>query len=558
MSIDADVLPLSQIEELVRALVKGLRAFQMYLPNNPMYQRAEHGIREAFPPVWEVTDDLTLLVQEADLIWEDQVVYHQPSRSDSFAWGLYKDGMRLLSFRKGSEAEEVTRFLQTVARARLLPADASDDLLTLLWEQDLKLISYEFAEVIAEPWVYDPQALDMEAEPLQPATVQQQVREEVAAPRPEGVVDPDEFDSTLYFLDEGEIGELRRQVEEEYARDIRASGLSVLFDVFEAVAEIEVRHDILSMVETLFPNLLARGEFRNVAFVLREFRLILERVKHLDAETRRRVEVFTRHLSEPGTLRQLLQTIDEAASLPAEEDLGEVLRELQAPALGEILTQLPRLSMPRVRDILAAAAERLGSANHAELIRLLGVLDAEAVPGAIQLTGRLGLLEAAPALGELVRHPLPAARLAAVEVLGALGTPAAMAALEPALDDEERPVRVAAVAAVTRRGYVGALRRLEATVLGRNRRVLERAEKRALFEAFAAIAGPRGIDTLRTVLTPQGLFRRRADTETRTCAVYAVGRLRSPDARALLEQLSEDKELPVRHAAVSLLREWQA
>jgi HEAT repeat protein len=47
-------------------------------------------------------------------------------------------------------------------------------------------------------------------------------------------------------------------------------------------------------------------------------------------------------------------------------------------------------------------------------------------------------------------------------------------------------------------------------------------------------------------------------TEVRTCAVYALGRLRTPAARDLLTQLSSDKELPVRHAATSLLREWPA
>ena len=57
MSIDAEILPVSHVEELVRNIVKALRAFQMYLPNNPMYQRAEFQLRESFPPVWAVLDD---------------------------------------------------------------------------------------------------------------------------------------------------------------------------------------------------------------------------------------------------------------------------------------------------------------------------------------------------------------------------------------------------------------------------------------------------------------------------------------------------------------------
>ena len=107
MSIDSEILPVSHVEELVRALVRALRAFQMYLPNNPMYQRAQQQLEEAIPPVWAVLDELTLLVRETDLVWEDQVVYQQPSKSESFAWGLYKDGMRLVTLRKGAEEEEI-------------------------------------------------------------------------------------------------------------------------------------------------------------------------------------------------------------------------------------------------------------------------------------------------------------------------------------------------------------------------------------------------------------------------------------------------------------------
>jgi HEAT repeat protein len=70
------------------------------------------------------------------------------------------------------------------------------------------------------------------------------------------------------------------------------------------------------------------------------------------------------------------------------------------------------------------------------------------------------------------------------------------------------------------------------------------------------MGGPAALETLRNVALPQGLFRRRAATDARTCAVYALGRLRSPEARLVVEELAEDKELPVRHAAVSLLREW--
>ncbi|MDQ3224133.1 MAG: hypothetical protein M3Q75_11780, partial [Gemmatimonadota bacterium] len=126
------LLPASQVSELIQVMAKALRAFQMYLPNNPIYQRAIQNLRAAFGPIWAATDELVLNVAETELIWEDQVIYRQINKSESIAWTLFKDGMRALTFEKGAEVEELPRLLATINQARFLTADAGDDLLTLL------------------------------------------------------------------------------------------------------------------------------------------------------------------------------------------------------------------------------------------------------------------------------------------------------------------------------------------------------------------------------------------------------------------------------------------
>ena len=99
-----DILPASQVAELINGLVKALRAYHMYLPNNPIYQRASDNLRTAFQPIWAVLDELTLTVAETDFVWENEVVYHQLSKADSIAWGLFKDGMRSLTIGRGGAA----------------------------------------------------------------------------------------------------------------------------------------------------------------------------------------------------------------------------------------------------------------------------------------------------------------------------------------------------------------------------------------------------------------------------------------------------------------------
>ena len=140
-------LPHAQVEELLRNVVKGFRAFQMYLPNNPMYHRAIQNVRSAFQPVWgSGLDKLVLTIIETDIIWDEHVVYHQPAKNESFAFYLFKDGMRVLTLFPGVEEDEIIKFLEIVQKARALPNDAGDDLLTLLWAHEFQLVQYHFAE----------------------------------------------------------------------------------------------------------------------------------------------------------------------------------------------------------------------------------------------------------------------------------------------------------------------------------------------------------------------------------------------------------------------------
>ncbi|MEP6571876.1 MAG: hypothetical protein ABJD11_04245 [Gemmatimonadota bacterium] len=558
----AVLLPSTQVEELLRTLVKGLRAFQMYLPNNPVYQRAIQNVRAAFEPIWAATDQLVITVAETDFIWDEQVVYHQLNKSESLAWSLYKDGMRVFTLHKGVEHDEIIRFLEIIQRARTLSADAGDDLLTLLWEQEFTLIQYHFAEFFADgqapllPGGVHPPAGGGDAGPP-PATPEQmrgQVEEE-APVRKSGVVDLDEFDSTLYWLDESEIAAIAKAIEAEYQQDLRANALAILFDLFELQAEAPVRVELLTILESFLPHLLNAGDFRSVASMLRESRVILHRAPVLLPEERERLDSFTGRLSEPGVLGQLLQSVDEATARPSEEDLGELFSELRPSALETVLVWLPKISSVKVRELLEASAERLAEGAPAEVMRLLRSPLSEALVSVIGLCRRLKLPASVPGLGDTLGHTLPAVRLASVQALAAIASPGALGQIERGVDDADRDVRINAVKEMGRRGYKGALRRIEPLVQGKVQRDVDLTERMAFFEAYALIAGQGALDTLAALLGTGGLFRRKENAETRACAALAIGKIRTPAARDVLQKASSDKELVVRNAVSRALRE---
>ncbi|OLC08331.1 MAG: hypothetical protein AUH42_01670, partial [Gemmatimonadetes bacterium 13_1_40CM_70_11] len=397
--IPEEALPPAQVEELMTLLSKGMRATQLYMPNNPVYQRAVENIRGAFRQVWQATDDLIFDVGETDLRWEDSIVYRQDQKNESIAWTLYKDGVRSLSFKPGVEEQEIVGFLRVLHQAKNLQADAADDLLTLLWQEDFQFIAYTFRELASE------NAVPIEAGETIPSVSPNDVRQAVVAeelPPREGLVSIDDFDTTLYFLDDKEIEFLHKSVEREYAQDLRGNVLAMLFDLLELQTYGTVRAELISIVENFIPYLLGAGDFRSVAYILRESRSILQRARELIPEHQQALQGLPQRLSQAETLSQLLQSLDEATVHPTEEELGELFQETGAAALGTLLGWIHKLTNERVKELVLRASERLAQAHASEVLKALASPDPATQFEMVRVAGRLKLPGAPEGMGQLL------------------------------------------------------------------------------------------------------------------------------------------------------------
>lgn len=543
------------VDALMQTLVKALRATQLYLPNNPVYQQAMQNVRAAFQPVWQGTGQLVLSVSETDVFLDKRPVLSQANKQDSVAWVLFKDGVRTLTLLPGVEDEELGRFLSMIHKARTLPPDADDDLLTLLWAQDFQLIRHDFVELAAPDTQPLAPAPEEPAKPIE--EVQRTVKEEAAEPEPpKGIVSLQDFDSTLYFLDDSERAYLQQEIEREYTQDLRGNVLLMLFDLLELQTYSTVRAEILSIIENFIPYLLAVGDFRSVAYICRDLRTVQQRARELLPEHRKALEELPGKLSQPEALGQLLQSLDEALVHPSEEDLGELFREFRPDALATILGWLPKLSNQRVRDLLYGAAQRLAQAYPGEVSKALETAEEAVLLETVRLVARLKLPPVALGLGALFgRASTPPVKVAVVEALAAIGTPGALQQLEKGIDDRDRDVRIAAVKVLAQRGHRGAFPKIEAAIDGKTLRSADLTEKMAFFEAYGAMAGAAGVPRLAGMLRGGGFLKRKEDTETRACAAMALGKIGTPEAKDVLEQVAKDKEALVRSAANKALRE---
>jgi hypothetical protein len=539
------------VEELLRVLLKAIRAHQLYLHNNPTYLKALETAKEAFAPVWEETDELTLVVTDTELRWEGVPVLQEAGKaSDSLPWILYKDGVRELRLLRDFEQHELVGLLDIIQRVRKATPD-EDDLLTMLWEAEFAHLRYRYVDLVTDTGAplervgFD--AGDQSAEQLREsappmdATVQ-------------GVVNLEDFDSTLYFLDETEVEYLREEVRKEYTSDLRRNVLAMLLDIYEQQADAEIRTEIRGNIDSLLLHLLSAGQFGNAAYLLRESAVTAQRAREITAEQRATLLSVPERLSEHEVLSQLLQSLDEAASLPAQEDLDALFEQLRPSCLSTVLSWLGRLQTPRLKVLLENAASRLALANTAELVRLVSSPDRTVAIEAVRRAGALKATAAVPALAKLISDPEVPMRLAAVQALGEVGSAGALQLLDRTIDDAHRDVRVATARIVAAHRYRGALTRLEALIRGKSVRETDLTEKMAMFEAYGTMCGDAGVPMLDGLLNKRSVFKGREDPEVRACAAMALGRIDTEAATAALRRASGEKDVLVRNAVNRALR----
>jgi HEAT repeat protein len=544
--------PPAPVEELLRMIVRAVKAHQLYLHNNPTYLRALEVARAAFVPVWAHTSELLFEVTDTQVRWEGRVVMNEPDKTaDALPWVLYKDGIRELRLLKDVEHQEIVGLIDVIARVRKHGTD-DDDLLTLLWEKEFSFIRYRYVDLLVDGVV----PLDVSAEVrmerlVDPMQLHEPPQEDIL---PAGVVSLDDFNTTLYFLEESEIEYLRTAIQREYATELRGNVVAMLLDTYEQQVDPTIRDEVCGVLDVLLVNLLTSGQLGTVALLLREAAVAAQRARDLLPVQRDRLLNLADRLSEPEALTQLLQSIDERVEEAGQEELNELFEQLRVRALGTIFQWLGRVQNARVRAQLETAAARLAAANTAELVRLIGDPEREIALEAMRRAGAMRAAAAVPGLGAMLQQPDAQLRLVAVQALAEIGSPGSLQHLERTLDDESRDVRVASARAFAARSYKPALNRLEGMIRERKVEGADLTEKMAVFEAYGSMCGDGGIDLLDGILNGKGLFGKRADTELRACAAMALTKIGSAAALKSLQKSAGDKEILVRNAVNRGLR----
>ncbi|MFL5467634.1 MAG: HEAT repeat domain-containing protein, partial [Gemmatimonadaceae bacterium] len=364
----------------------------------------------------------------------------------------------------------------------------------------------------------------------------------------------DDFDSTLYFLDDREVEYLQQEIKREFSTDLRPAVIASLLDVFENQKDPTVREEICGLLDYFLLILLSTAQYRNAAYLLREAGTTANRAPDILEPQKQRLTQLNELMSDPKPLGQLLQALEDSPLRAPQHELDDLFGILQPRALETILSWIGRSNNPQLKMLLESAASRLAAGNSAELIRLIGSDDEAVVLEAIRRAAALKSPAAVPALGKMLTVGEVDMRVAAVTALAEIGSPGAMQMLERAVVDPDREVRIVAVRTLGSRNARAALPRIEAAIKGKELRDSNLTEKMAFFEAYGLLSGDAGVALLDGLLNSKGFMGKKDDSEIRACAAMALGKINSPKAADSLNRAAGEKDVIVRNAVSKAIR----
>jgi hypothetical protein len=544
------------IAEALKAFARASRSFQLYLPNNPMHARALDGARAAFAALWNVVDRIELTVTETEFAHDEVPVFSEGDRGgESLPWLFYKDGIRSFEIRKGFETSELPRLLGALQAVRA-QAGGDEDLVTLFWECDFEHFSYAYEEAGGDGFAAPGAELLRGGAPAGVVDAPEENESDVGAygASPSQFARIGDFDSTLYFLEEQEIAYLQQELREDFSSDLRGSVSAALLDTFETQTDPTVREEICGILENFLLLLLSGLQFRAAAFLIRECEAATIRADAILPSHRDRLADLVNRISDPATLNQLLDVLEDTQLKPPQNDLVSLFKRLNAAALPALVAHLVRSRNPELRALLEDSVNRLASSNTVELMALIGAEDEAVALEAMRRAGDLKSPVAVAPLSRALEAPSETTRAAAVAALAQIGSPGAMQALERGLDDADRDIRLAVVRACAERQYRPIMVRLERAIKERVLRDASSAEKTAFFDAYAVLGGDASVALLESILVPRGILSRKEDPMTRASAAMALGRLGTDRAMDALRKAASDREIVVRSAAARALR----
>ena len=563
-------LDVKRVADWLQALVRTLKAYRMYLPNNPTLHKFQSDLEARTWSCLKEIGDIVLNVQQFDLLFEDYSVYHNAAREESLAFRFFTDGVRQITFREGLEPQELRGVLEVLKKATDL-SQGQDDVVTLLWERDFRHIEYvhisiedlmdgstsqgyEPDEGAVEgggiPW---PSRAETPEEDAPVAVPGESILERSDDWSPKAPITPswDETVGVQFTLSESESQQLTDAIRVEEERPLLNEVLEIVAAILTSEEEPTSFLESASAFQKFIELALEEGDLARANHLLSRLRTIAAKKSETHSELRGLAEQVIREIGRPSFLGQF------APILNAHPDLDpglltNFLVQIGPTSAGAVCDLLGQVNHMKHRRALCEALAISCKDDVDVLISRLGDSRWYVIRNVVYVLGRIAHQGVERALDRALHHEDVRVRKEAVRALGNIESPTSRAFLVSAFRDIDASVRIQAALTLAQKRDDRAAQSIWGAIQAPEFVRRDQNERRVFFEAVGKSGSDPFVPRLHEMLTRGGIFRG-GNEEERMNAALALAWLGSPKAIEVLNHELTSKREPVRKAVESAL-----
>jgi len=542
---EADEKELERVKEILRTLTTTIKTFNLYPKDNPVYQKVATEFFEKFNLYFESNDELALDVEQNSLLYKGREVFHSKERADNIAILLFADGIRQISFYKGMSIDEITEFIDILRFATKSEMNDEDDIVTLLWEKNIKNMGYSTVEDTIDDTLAVEESLLLEGidkEAIEETKTGGVVYEEKTT----GSV-PVEIKKEPLTVDELNI--LKDQFHLLEEQPLLASAVELFFKLMSNENNSEAFPEILQNIGKIIDIRMKNKDISGTIEILKNLKgfspgyhtpeqhtLIGNIVDK--AGSPEKLRILFREASEIEPVRQYLLLLDKNSIQHMIGILGELLDMKQRKLLCEVLAELGRQDI----DVFSAA---LNDERWYLVRNITMILGMTRNPDGVKL------------LEKVVKHPNLKVRREAVKALEGIDSEDIKRLFLVALKDDDLTIRIRAIKALKRFKDPSLFQAFKQYVSLEELKKKSFEEKKEMLETFALLGGKNAFPVLSELFKKKGLIEKDEITEIRAAAAYGLGLVDMPEAFVLVEKESGSRKDILREACNRVLREMQ-
>ena len=501
---------------------------------------------------------LTFVVQREGLFLKEELVYGSQTgdTSENFAFKLYSDGIREITFHQGISDEDVMFFFDALWDTAGAAGTEDDDIVTRLWTKNLPTLTIVTADEIMKI-----SELEDVLAPQGKAPLDSSLREIIADAKAEEVKETSEAKKqrprfsagvTGYEVSELELAALAKDIAAESSRN----SILYILDVLTTILSSEQSPTLLNMLFEIYGGLVksfAQGGHWQAMEQVLTLLLEAETIRlDLTEEHKSTIQRLFEGLGSPETV-DLIGRYLNTADTPRIDGLPAIFLMMKPTAVPALCTLLGNLDQPAHQTLVVNALVDLAKDTPEVITRHLTDRRPIFVRNLLGLITRWNNPRLADNVEKIIRYPDPLIRREAIRTLAILRSNGSATKLIPLLNDTDEGVRLATLKLLLSGNYSAPFSSWEPIVNADTFDDRPPAERRNIFHAMRATAGDEAIPYWTDLLTKWGWTNRKKREALALMAIDALGKLGTSAAQAALEAGAKQGTAAVKQACAATL-----